>query len=113
MGTVIKGINVLLRFLKKNRIMKVTSKTATKPIATVKLKTVDNKVIEMQGEGAGSVDEWLSWGDNLGLDAEYDNDRQLIFYTMDPMEAREAETMGAEIEKDSSGLMVIYTGAMK
>ena len=64
-------------------------------------------------QGAGSVDEWLSWGDNLGLDAEYDNDRQLIFYTMDPMEAREAETMGAEVEKDSSGLMVIYTGAMK
>ena len=36
--------------------VEVTSKTATKPIATVKLKTVDNKVIEMQGEGAGSVD---------------------------------------------------------
>ena len=63
-------------------------------------------------QGAGSVDEWLSWGDNLGLDAEYDNDRQLVFYTM-AMEAREAETMGAEIEKDSSGLMVIYTGVMK
>ena len=36
--------------------VEVTSKTATKLIATVKLKTVDNKVIEMQGEGAGSVD---------------------------------------------------------
>ena len=57
--------------------------------------------------------QWLQWGDDSGLDAEYERDGQLVFYTMNQTIANDAEAKGAEVEKDNSGLFVLYTGVTK
>ena len=66
---------------------------------------------ESQMQAPQSPNEWMDWGDGHGLDPEYDNDGQLIYYTDDPAAAKDAERLGADIEGDRTGQYVIYTNA--
>ncbi len=55
-------------------------------------------------------EEWMKWGESLGLDAERDRSGQVIFYTEDPAVADDAERAGADVQRDNMGQFVIYTG---
>ncbi len=69
------------------------------------------------GRGPSSVEEWTIWADTFGLDSEYDNEGQLIFY-LDPEDpdaqaiAREAERAGADVQTSPASYdsTIIYTG---
>lgn len=56
-------------------------------------------------------DQWLAWGDEHGLDPEYDNDGQLMYYTDSRVAADDARELYADVERDNMGQFVIYTRA--
>ena len=56
-------------------------------------------------------DKWKTWGMfQYGLEPEYDNDGQLIYYTDNPTAAKDAESLDADVQEDNMGQYVIYTG---
>ena len=69
------------------------------------------------GRGPSSVEEWTIWAETFGLDSEYDNEGQLIFY-LDPEHPdaqaieREAERAGADVQTSPASYdsTIIYTG---
>ena len=74
-------------------------------------RSVLQRLIQEMAAAPQSPNEWMDWGDGHGLDPEYDNDGQLIYYTDDPAAAKDAERLGADIEGDRTGQYVIYTNA--
>tara|TARA_Y100001938_G_scaffold140405_1_gene208534 strand:- start:238 stop:555 length:318 start_codon:yes stop_codon:yes gene_type:complete len=70
-----------------------------------------------RGRGPSSVEEWTIWAETFGLDSEYDNEGQLIFY-LDPEHPdaqaieREAERAGADVQTSPASYdsTIIYTG---
>lgn len=62
------------------------------------------------GTATMSYSHWKTWGMfQYGLDPEKDDDGQLIYRTGNPDAAKDAESMGADVEEDSPGQFVIYT----
>jgi hypothetical protein len=65
-----------------------------------------------------TAEEWKSWGSELSIDAEEDNDGQLIFYLSADHSssynrtrvAAEAVKAGAQVDTDYDGNDIIYTG---
>ena len=102
--------------------MKITKRQLRRIIKEEKAKVLaENRIRQiireaMSGSAAimnrASVhDQWLAWGDEYGLDPEYDNDGQLIYYTDSPAAAKDAESLYADVERDRMGQFVIYTRA--
>ena len=66
-----------------------------------------------KGTGTATMnrDKWKTWGMfQYGLEPEYDNDGQLIYYTDNPTAAKDAESLDADVQEDNMGQYVIYTG---
>ena len=102
--------------------MKITKRQLRRIIKEEKAKILaENRIRQiireaMSGSAAimnrASVhDQWLAWGDEYGLDPEYDNDGQLIYYTDNAAAAKDAESLYADVERDRMGQFVIYTRA--
>ena len=99
--------------------MKITKKQLRRIIKEEKAKILaENRIRQIIREAMTSATrpptnprEWMAWGDGYGLDPAYDNDGQLIYYTDNASAARDAERLGADVERDRMGQHVIYTSA--
>ena len=78
---------------------------------------ISRVMLESPFSNPNSVSEWITWGETFGLDSEYDNEGQLIFY-LDPDDpdaqaiAREADRAGADVQTSPASYdsTIIYTG---